>query len=222
MGKIKKEDLPAEVVEYIDGLEDTLEEALDTNEQLGKSLEQANAKITEQANELIKHGVAKNDPLEELLAKADPAVAEVLKAQRAELDRQQEAISKAQEASFRAEMVAKADELPFITVEKSELAELLAEAHRIPAPVAKEGEQQPESFGAKLDRILTAANNQLRDSDIYKQFGQAASGEATVTGSVQSMAQELVKSDPNLDMATAIARVYEENPSLYDEELKER
>lgn len=194
--EITKDDLPDEVVEYIEALE---AEVTNLNEAVTKAKE---APVVEKAEP--------SDPFEAALAKADPAVAEILKAQKAQIE-QAEAIAKAErDARLEREFISKAEQLPMISDNKAELAGLLRTVAEKLAPAEVE----------KVETLLKAANAQIAKGNLFSEFGRSGA-ETTVSKSVKAMAEGIRKDRPELTVEQAESLVYEQHPDLYMASLKE-
>lgn len=211
MANIKKEDLPAEVVEYIDSLEahaDTLE----------ADLEAATTQVdtlTKERDDLVAKGavsdIEKGDAdLTAILAKADPAVAAIITKQAADLKTATEAIAKAADERTTTTMVAKAAALPMISETPTELGEVLKTAYGV-----------SDEFGTQVEGLLKAANTQIAQGNLFASFGKSGA-EVTVSASVDAAAAELRKGDPSLTREQAITKAYEQNPALYAEYMADQ
>lgn len=211
MANIKKEDLPAEVVEYIDSLEahaDTLE----------ADLEAATTQVdtlTKERDDLVAKGavsdIEKGDAdLTAILAKADPAVAAIITKQAADLKTATEAIAKAADERTTTTMVAKAAALPMISETPTELGEVLKTAYGV-----------SDEFGTQVEGLLKAANTQIAQGNLFASFGKSGA-EVTVSTSVDAAAAELRKGDPSLTREQAITKAYEQNPALYAEYMADQ
>lgn len=221
-GEISKDDLPDEVRQYIDTLEDMLGEAIEDGFQ-PEGVEADDIIDVDDADdddidddvdtipvvtadldtdEDVEDDV--NDP-ELALAKADPHIrALIAKAeQRAE---QAEAIAKYErDQRLTREFVAKAAALPMISTNKDDLGGLLKALT----------EKAPEE-AARVEELLRSANDALSKSDIFSEFGKA--GEMPLGGEVEARVEALVKADPNMTREQALVRVYESDPKLYEME----
>lgn len=202
---ISKDDLPVEVQEYINALEDHIEaqdELLDSKDE----------QIAKMQGDLVSAGLSKGDDeaFKAALAKADPAVAAVMQKQADDLKAAQEQIAKQADAAAMATMIAKAAEVPTIANPDNELASMLKQAYGVST-----------EFGDKFFSILKAADEQVRAGDVLlKEFG-GTGAETTISKSVEAAAKELMKTNPKLSLDEAIVEVYANDPSLYDQELKE-
>lgn len=205
---INKDDLPDDVVEYIEGLEEIAADKLGLFD-LGDD----------------HTDVSKNDPGDEddddddvgddvdSILKSNPVLAGIIKeAQDAATAAEKraeaaEAIAKAeQERRVEAEMIAKAESLSMITQDKSELAGLLGTLYK----------SDPET-ASKVEQILKAADAQLREAGLFEEFGKSGTG---LNSEVEAAAAEIRKANPEMTPEQAAAAAYEANPSLYDNELR--
>lgn len=206
MALIKKEDLPKEVVEYIDtleahadGVEAERDEAVEKLDALTKAHDELLAKAAEA-------DIAKGEgDLTALLAKADPTVAAVIRKQAEDIKEQAAKIAKAEDQAVTTSMIAKAAQMPMISEKPTDLGEVLKTAYGV----------SPE-YGQQVEGLLRAANTQIAQGNLFKSFGSGGA-DATITASVDAAAAELRKSDPSLTPEQAVAKAYEQNPALYAE-----
>jgi hypothetical protein len=73
---------------------------------------------------------------------------------------------------------------------------------------------------AKVEKMLQTANTQIAKGNLFTELG-AGGAEITISKSVEGRAEQLMKADPALSREQAIARVYADDPNLYEQELKE-
>lgn len=211
MAKITKEDLPVEVVEYIDALETHTEQI---EAELEKSVA-AVVSVTKERDDLAAKvttsDIEKGDgDFAVLLEKADPAVRAILTKQKADLATQAEKIAKAEDAALTGSMIAKAANLPMISESKNELGDILKTAFGVSV-----------EFGEKVESLLKAANNQIASANLFGAIGTAG-GSSTISSSVETIASELRKGDPSLTNEQAISRAFDQNPALYGEYMAEQ
>jgi len=111
------------------------------------------------------------------------------------------------------EYLAKAESFKFLGADTGELAPLLKSAN------ATLGSEQYE----KLEGILRAADEQIRQGDLFKQMGtDQGGGEPTdALMEVTRKAEELRKSDDSLSMEKAMERVMTEDKALQQRYLAE-
>lgn len=203
MTKISKDDLPVEVVEYIDALEAHVDD-------LDATIAKQDETITTLSADKATNDVSKADAdLTEILKSADPAVAAVIRKQAEDNKAMAERISKQEAADLDRTMIAKAAALPHVGSDETPTAEVLKGAYAVST-----------EFGEKVEAILKAANEQIETSDLFKELG-GGGGESTVSQSVDAAAAEIRKADPSLTREQAIAKAYETNPALYAEATKE-
>lgn len=210
--EIEKDDLPDEVVTYIDTLEETVDDLHEKVTKAEADVADLQAKLEAAEDEDKPKGddVAKGDPFQAALAKADPQVAEVLKSLKAQADEAENIAKAEREARHEREALSKAEALPMITTDKAELARLLRTI----------GDKLDPADVEKVEGILKAANEQITKGNLFTEFGSGGV-ETTVSKSVDAKAEALRKADPNLTMEQARAKVYEADPTLYEEALKE-
>ncbi len=207
---ITKDDLPAEVVSYIDSLEAAVDDLTEKVTKAEQEVQKAQ-KEAQDAKDISK--IDQTDPkavFEAALAKADPMVAAVMKRQQEQLDEAERVAKAERDARLTAQYVSKAEALPMISEDKAGLATLLR---------TMADKLTPEEV-EKVETILKAANEQIAKGDLFSEFGKGGA-ETTIAKSVEAQAAELRKNNPKLTKEQAIAQVYEDNPDLYLAELKE-
>lgn len=188
--EISKDELPEDVVTYIEALEAELERA-SVIEELAGMLDNGTDPSTEEDPELV-------------LSKADPEVRSLIEKaeQRAEAA---EAIAKAErELRLDREYLAKAEALPMLTEAPAELAEVLKALHTA----------DPEVAG-KVEAILATANEQIAKGNLFAEFGSSTTVEG-VPDRARQAAEALVKADPTLSPEAAMVAAMEADPTLYD------
>lgn len=201
--EIKKDDLPAEVVEYIEALEGVVESLIEGGED--DSFEEEDGDLSKSGDEdgadFDLHDLAKSAPeVYAVIAKAQADADAAMK--RAEAA---EAIAKAEvDRREREEAIAKAAALPMINDNKEDLAEdLLALRKANPA------------LADKMEALLSTANTQIAKSNIFTEFGKSGAT-TTIEKSVEAKVEELRKANPALTREQAEVMVYESDPSLYE------
>lgn len=201
---INKDDLPDEVVAYIDMLEDAVETLLDDD---GDDADDVQKNEGDDDND---------DEQDDALLKADPAIIEAIskadaRAAAAEARAEEaEKIAKAErQRREKDEAISKAESLVMISDSKEDLAELLL-ALRDKAPDEAE----------KVEKLFRAANEQIAKGNLFTEIGRPGV-QSTISKSVEARIEELRKDDPSLTREQAEVKVYAENPSLYDEQLQE-
>ena len=199
--EIKKDDLPAEVVEYIEALESVVESLIDGDEDDEASVEDFGKSEDYDSEEFDLSDLAKSAPeVYAVIAKAQADANVAMK--RAE---EAEAIAKAEvERREREEAISKAEALPMISENKTDLAEdLLALRKANPA------------LADKMEALLSTANTQIAKSNIFTEFGKSGAT-TTIEKSVEAKVEELRKANPALTREQAEVMVYEADPSLYE------
>jgi hypothetical protein len=149
------------------------------------------------------------DPLTVALAKADPTIRAVIEKQQQEIQ-EATALAKAErEARLEREFLAKAENLRMISESPTELAGTLRKLYDADPDVA-----------AKVEGLLKTADTQIAKGNLFTELG-AGGAEITISKSVEGRAEQLMKTEPTLSREQAIARVYADDPTLYEQELKE-
>lgn len=186
--QINKSDLDPEVVAYIDELE---AEVADLSTALLDSEDFIDG-LSEDA----------------LLAKADPAVAALIKSQKAALEEAEKIAKTERDIRLDREFISKAAALPNISTNPDELGGLL---RRVTEAVSAED-------AAAIEGILKSANEQIAKGLLFNEYGRYGAP-YTTDASVVAKAEELRKADPSLTPEQAQAKVYAENPDLAAEAL---
>lgn len=198
---ISKDDLPEEVVEYIEALEKALDDQIakdeDSDDEDGDDLD-AELDLDEDEDD------ESDDDVEKVLAKADPRLAAIVKSATDRAERA-EAIAKAErDERVRRDFVEKAKTLPNIG-SPEEVGAILKSIHDL-----------DPKLSAKVEKTYAALNGQLDSAAIFKELG-APGARSSVSESVDAAAEAVRKADPSLTWEQAVAKAYEDNPSLYDE-----
>lgn len=219
MGTIKKSELSPDQLEAVEELEADYAEAIEALEAVTKAAEDLQSKLATAEEQLVTAGI-KDDPdndeqFEKLLEKSDPAVREFMKAERAKTRALQAKIEKQERDDHERTMLAKAKALKNLTVSEDDLKDVLSKAYDVPVEVTKaDGTKATRPLGEQIEQILKAANAQLEEAGVWGEYGRPGGGEA-VGSRVESAAAELRKQDPTLTAEQAIAKAYEQDPSLY-------
>lgn len=190
---ISKDDLPGEVVEYIEALEDKVDELSsitpEDESMLAEALEDLEAELD----------------TESVLAKADPEIRQLIEKAEARAEAAEELAKSEREARLHREYIEKAaafDSLPITT-------------DRLGAILKSVDELLPEDQSAEVAELLKAANAQLAQSDLFAELGTSV---AKVAPNVDGLITELRKADPSLSYEAAMTKVYESNTALYEQE----
>lgn len=150
------------------------------------------------------------DDVKKVLAKADPRVKALIEKMEADTKSALTIAKQERDARLEEQMLSKANQYKHISGTPAEKAAILKSAYE----VSKE-------HGQAVENTWKAANAQLDDPKFLATIGKSTTGDLTVGTKVESKATELRKEDPKLTQEQAIAKVYAENPDLYDEEMKE-
>jgi hypothetical protein len=145
---------------------------------------------------------------EEMISKADKTETELQDAR--------EQLAKADDTLRSKEMLAKAASYSHVAP-ADDLAPILKEAHE---------KLDPETF-EKLDSLLTAAEERIMKGDLFAEKGKASGVNDGTTKSdayataVEKAGELVEKSDKPLSQDQALAKVWEQNPDLYNAYLAE-
>jgi hypothetical protein len=203
--------LPDEVRDDVQALVDLVKE--EAEEDLLEALDEMEKNGGEDDEEETDDGDSEDeDDVQKVLAKADPSVRRLIEKMQSDTA---SALSKAQAAAdalLDKEMLSKAAALKNIPGTPEEKAALLKEAYAVSDEFGKRYEQQQKAANAMLDEAHDKG---------FAPIGKDAPGDLTVGSEVEKKAEVIMKADPTLTREQAITKVYEDNPSLYDEEMKE-
>jgi len=196
-------ELPDEVVDYVEGLEELVSTAIDAGF-LGDIVDDEDEDVEVDDDDLV---LSKSADFEvEDILKSNPEIAAIVKAaeERAEVA---EAIAK-HERNVRVEreMIEKASSMTFISDDRQTLADLLRNLY----------EYVPEEAEV-VEKLFRAANSQLREGAIFKEVGSGLPG---LSDPARAAAEAIRKEQPELTAEQAEALAYERNPHLYTDELK--
>jgi uncharacterized protein YjgD (DUF1641 family) len=211
--QITKNDLPTEVKDYIDALEERVEE-LDS--EVVKSDEALVATLTELAElkgAATADALSKSDNDEAFataISKADPMTRAVLESQRAEIRKSAEIVAKAEAERTEAVMVAKSAAIANIhSDDEAGVTGILKTAYGV-----------SDEFGDSLFAVLKHADTLIEQGGLFGELG-AGGGNTVIAKSVEAQAAALRVTDPTLSEMDALAAVYKTDPSLYEQAKKE-
>lgn len=213
---IRKDDLPDEVVAYIEALEEEVTE----NESVIKTYEALVLKDDDFDDDGEDEDEDEDDYEDDgeidAIVKSNPALADYIAKMERTNAEYEERIAKAERTAeaerserLRRDYVAKAAGLPAINATADELGLLLKELNDLSPKHAE-----------KVEKLLAAANEQIAKSDLFREVGRAGTG-VTVSASVEGAAKAIQKAYPNMTYEQAIAKAYDDNPALYEESLQD-
>ena len=124
-------------------------------------------------------------------------------------------LAKAMERLEKLEKSAEMKEFTDIAKKYAALGENEEELAQTLYDMKKSNEANYNAYISTLDRSL----NLVEKSGLFTEIGKSAQGSSAsdATGKAEARAQEIMKADPNIDHATAIAKAWIENPSLLAE-----
>lgn len=141
-----------------------------------------------------------------ILAKADPEVRGLITKMQGDIAKAEAIAKHERDVRETQEWIAKAATLTHVNDNPQQLGGLLKALH----------DKAPDEAEA-VEKLLRAANNQVAKTGLWDEIGRTG-GEFTGS-TTEGKVAELRKSDPNLTREQAEARVFTENPDLYDEYL---
>lgn len=205
MPDIQKDDLPEDVVTYIEELEKSVDEMVDAIAELDFDEDE----IDEDDYDFDEIVSETEDEEEMELAKSDSVT--ISKAEHATLMQRveyAEEIAKSErDARLRNEAIAKAEKMSIGTTD--EVADLLLALN----------DADPD-LATKVEDLLVSGSAQIDKSALFSEVGKSLA-EFTTTSAIDSAVQEIAKANPGMTQEQAFAQAIEANPALYDEYLKE-
>lgn len=212
MGDISKDDLPDEVVEYIEGLETEVETLTKQAETDAATITARDASLAEKDEQIAKMAPKDDEAAEAIsksaLEKMDPGTRSIIEKMQADSKAQAEQIKKAADAEAERVALSKAEAMPMIAEDRSALGGLL---RRLSDALTPED-------SAEVEKILKSANEQIAQGNLFASLGTGG-GEVTMSASVEKAAEAITKADPSLTKEQAIAKAYETNPDLLREAM---
>lgn len=211
--------LPAEVIQYIQQLEQALAQAQGEGQETpgqNDEEEQVNP-FGKSAENLEEDEVAFLQELAKNLEDED---------NREAIQKALDAVEKANERAEEAETIAKAERdfrlnQEYITKARS-LVNLPINAEEFGPVLKRLNETMEEEEVESIMKALSAANESIADAGVFTEVGKRGGGQFETVSKVDAAATDLVeKSDGDLSMEQAREQVLESNPALYDEYLQE-
>lgn len=194
---------PESVAEYVAKLEKAL---TDTEDQLAKAQEALDAGAEPTP---VTKADSSDDDIEAALAKADPAVAALLRKQadelakaKADADSAKTVAASLAKAQAETAALAKAETYDVLGTETSEVAKTIAELRATNAELAK-----------SVEALLDSAVAKVSESPLLDEIGVTA---VTKSGpKLEAAVASIRKSDPSLSPEQAMAKAITDDPSLY-------
>lgn len=187
------EQVPDEILDYIEQLEDRVEKA-----------ETFIASVTEM-------GEPEDAEIEKALADLPPAAAELFRAQAAQLAEAQ--------AQLNSESIAKAD-AEWTNVARS--VDGLIDSPESFGPMLRQVAEIDADLAKSIVSALQTANARLEKSALYSEIGHVAPAAGSAEEKVTHLAKSLREVHPDKTEADAIGEVLEANPELYDQYTAEQ
>lgn len=214
---ITKNELPTEVRQYIDALEERVEELGDEVEKSDEALTTVLAEFEELEGSLTADALSKSDDddaFEVAVSKADPTTRAILVQQREQIQKADAAIAKAEAERFEADIVSKSEDLRYVHVAKTD------ESDEGIVTVLKTAYAVSSDYGDRLFEVLKHASRSIEQGGLFSEIGTAGA-QTTVSKSVEASAAALRKDNPDMTLDEALASVYESDPSLYEQAKQE-
>jgi ParB-like chromosome segregation protein Spo0J len=144
---------------------------------------------------------------EEVIAKADPEVKELFKSMQEEITKTKDDLKKQAETLKKAEVTKKVEKFDKLSAPVEDMVEVFM--------------KMDEEVSGKVEAILKAANEQLKDSTVFKNVGTNSGGDQkTALEKVEELAKaRTVEKGISIEMARA--EIIKENQELVDEYNKE-
>ena len=212
-------DLPAEVVEYIEKLEDTVidlakedddyeyleDDELDEADLVDDMKKEDDDDIVLEDEDL---GL-EDDEVEKFLKSADPRLADIVKSAVDRAEAAETIAKRERDLRLEKEFIAKADDLSHLPAKSDEVVALLKAVHT----------GAPRAAGA-FEELLKRCNSAMAEGDIYKSEGQDESyATSSAVARWDSAVEAVRKSDDSLSYEQAFASALDQNPDLYEEYL---
>jgi hypothetical protein len=208
-----------EVKAYIDAIKKDGEELLEDNKRLAVVADEAINADNEDDDD---DDDDDEDDVEKAIAKADPALAGLIRKMQADA-------AATEERAKAAEMIAKAEQdrregAEMVSLAKSWTGNIGAKHDDLGSALLDIKKNCTEETFSQVETVLKAADEAVKTGELFKAAG--TTGHDTVAGSAEEMIDqkvaELRKADPSLDEVDALSRVLSENRDLYAKYDSER
>jgi hypothetical protein len=122
----------------------------------------------------------------------------------------EKALQEEKDKVARKEFIAKAAEFDNLSIKPEEFGLVLKAV----------AEKSPEDY-AKLEAVLKAANESIKQSKIFSEIGSSRVSGGTAMSKIEAIAKTYIEKDAKVTKEQAIQKVLVEHPELYEEYLKE-
>jgi hypothetical protein len=190
MPQIDKSALDPEVAEYVTKLEDAV---IDLTDRVEKHDD------TESTSE---------NPVEDLLKSADPALVEYVQGIQKEAEEAKTIAKAEQDQRIDREFLAKAESLTNLG-EAREVADVLKSA----------AANLPEADFAALEGMLASANGKIESGSLFAELGKAHQVSGSGSDKIEKAAEALRAENPSLTKEQAVDLAVQKNPALYNDYL---
>ena len=143
---------------------------------------------------------------EDVIKNLDPETQEIFKTMKAKAEAAETLAKQMQQEKVQEEAVAKAKELNALPVEQDKLVELV------------------KNMDQEVIEVLKAANKLIVDSDLLKEAGNNAGGDATLNAwdTIMQKAKAIHEADSSVSVQKAVSQVMVDEPELYEKYLSEK
>jgi hypothetical protein len=195
--------IPSEVLDYIEELEDTSEMAVARIAELEKALDSVDPTVGILADDEI-------DPIAKALTSADPELVQLFKSQSERLVVAEAALTEVQEREQNAQWIAKTRSIDGLVDPE------------VFGPKLRALAEHDAELADEVNKILAGASEKLAKSKMFDEVGYVARFEGEVADKVIALAKSIQESNPAMSDEEARTAVWETNPELYDEYVTER
>lgn len=214
--------LPVETVEKLDGYTEsaipsteTEEQGMDDTTPSVEDLQKRLDEVTAERDALLEaQGPdSDSDPIEKALTAGnlDPAVVEIIKADRERLAKAEEALHLERENRLNESFISKAADYDLVIDDPVEFGPALRRVAEIDPDAAE-----------LLVNTLDVAQERLSKSALFDTRGVNYDIPSDANDQVETIAKSLIDADPTLTVEEARAKVLDDNPALYDEIEQDR
>ncbi len=201
-----KGNMPKFSEEVLKSLPEEVRKELEKVEELEKKAAKVD-ELQKKVEELEKKGQpGKSEESPEDILKGMPeAVRKMVEEARKEAKEAQEIAKAERETRLKQEYVAKARQLPALGIKPEEFGLVLKAV----------AEACPNEY-PKIEAVLKAANTAIEKGELFKTYGSGGEGSGSAWEEVQKKAEQICKSDSSISKEAAIAKVFREEPELYN------
>lgn len=206
----------------VDKSDDTVDDDVETDDV--ETDDTAGTEVAKKSKKIVKVKKAKAGPdddededdgtdvskadTEDVFKGLDPRVVEHIRKMESDTADAQKIAKAERDQRLTSERIAKAETL-VLPIDNTETVALLKALD----------ESGSEELRTAVDGLLTKVSNAYKDSGIFTEVGTGAPGSTDTDSSIEKIAKAAREADPTLTPEQALAKAYDENPSLYDDYL---